>query len=140
MDTSSRFPTWAALGRRSIAYVALVAALVAMGMVLQTPAPFIVAALLTLPSSIAAVPLYYVLYGVTALIPGANPSSSSGEGGSTPGGGSVSVVTGEPALWFTVSMGVLAVIVMAAAAYANALAIKAIRARGTAHPPVSAPN
>lgn len=138
MDTSSRFPAWAALDRRSVLYVALIAALVAAGMLLQTPGPFIVAAVLTLPASIAAIPLYYVLYGVTALIPGANPSSSSGQGTSTPGGGSVSVVTGLPAPWFTIAMGVLAVIVMAAAAYANALAIKAIRARNTSRPPVSA--
>jgi hypothetical protein len=54
---------------------------------------------------------------------------------STPGGDTVSVVTGEPALWFTLSMGVLAVLVMAAAAYANALALKGIRARALKRAP-----
>jgi hypothetical protein len=116
--------------------VITVAALVAAGMLLQSPGLFVVAAVMTIPSSIAAVPTYYVLYGITALIPGANPSSGSGKGVSTPGGGTVSVVTGEPALWFTVSMGVLAVVVMALAAYANALALKAIRERaGHRHRP-----
>jgi hypothetical protein len=106
-----------------------VAALVTAGVLLQSPGPFLLALLLTLPSSLVALPVYYLLYGLVAMIPGANPASSSGKGLSTPDGTTVTVVSGEPALWFTVAMAVLAVLVVAGAAWLNAIGLKAILSR-----------
>jgi hypothetical protein len=117
------------VGHCSRGYIAGVAALVAAGVLLQSPGPFLVAVLVTLPSSIVAMPVYYLLYGVVAYLSGGNPSSSSGTGTSAPDGTTVTVVTGEPALWFTVAVGVLAVLVMACAAWANAMGLKVIRSR-----------
>ena len=64
-------PTW-----RSTTYLAAVAGLATAGFVSGSPAPIVLAAVLALPASIVAVPCYYLVYGLLALVTGANPSSS----------------------------------------------------------------
>ena len=96
--------------------------------------PLVAAAVLTLPASLAAIPAYYVVYGLTALVPGANPSNSSGEGSSSAGGEVTSTVTGLPAAWFTISTAVLLVALLAGAAVLNVVAVQAFRSRPPSRP------
>ena len=63
---------------RSLVYVVAVALVATAGFTQESPWPILFAALLALPASIVAAPSYYVVYGVLALIPGANPSSNTG--------------------------------------------------------------
>ena len=48
------------------------------GLTEKSPWPIVRAVLLALPASVVALPRYYVVYGVLAPIPVANPSSSTG--------------------------------------------------------------
>ncbi len=68
------------------AYVLTVGAIATYGFAADSTAAILTAAALALPTSIVAVPGFYLAYGLLALVPGANPSSSSGSGGCTPGG------------------------------------------------------
>jgi hypothetical protein len=101
---------------RSLIYVVAVAVIAALGFTEQSPWPILLAALLAVPSSIVAVPCYYLAYGFLALIPGANPSSSSG----------------TPAAWFTVTTFVLGILALTVAAFANVLLLRALAARRSA--------
>jgi len=110
----------------------------------ESPWPILLAAVLTLPASIVAVPCYYVAYGILALVPGANPSSSTGYGTqSAPGSKVTSVVTGAPAAWFTVTALVLGILTMTVAALLDVLLFRAFAARrrktGEVLPPGSSP-
>ena len=101
----------ARLTPRSLIYVAAVALVAAVGFVEQSPWPIVVAALLALPASIVTLPCYYVVHGVLALIPGANPSSSTGSSSSDAYGSTLTTVaTGTPAAWFTVTTHVLGIL------------------------------
>ena len=64
-------PTW-----RSTTYLAAVAGLATAGFVSGSPAPIVLAAVLALPASIVAVPCYYLVYGLLALVTDANPIHS----------------------------------------------------------------
>jgi hypothetical protein len=116
------------IDRRALGYVAAVAVLAAIGVLAQSPWPLLLAAVLGLPASLVVLPVYYLAYGLLALVPGANPSSTSGSGTGAAGTGTVtSVVTGEPATWFTVTAYVLAVLLLGGAAALNALLLQALR-------------
>ena len=118
-------PTW-----RSSTYLVAVAGLATVGFVQGSPGPIVLAALLALPASIVAVPCYYVVYGLLALVTGANPSSSSGSGsGSSAGGASTTVTTDDTATWFAVTTHVLGVLALVAAAALNVLLVQAVRSR-----------
>ena len=118
-------PTW-----RSITYLAAVAGLATAGFVSGSPAPIVLAAVLTLPASIVAVPCYYLVYGLLALVTGANPSSSSGSGsGSSAAGGSTTVTADDTATWFAVTTHVLGVLALVAAAALNVLLVQAVLSR-----------
>ena len=101
---------------RSLIYVVAVAVIAALGFTEQSPWPILLAALLAVPSSIVAVPCYYLAYGFLALIPGANPSSSSG----------------TPAAWFTVTTFVLGILALTVAAFVNVLLLRSLAARRSA--------
>jgi hypothetical protein len=74
--------------------------------------------------------LIYVVYGVLALIPGANPSSSTGSSSSDAYGSTLTTVTtGTPAAWFTVTTHVLGILALTAAAFLNVLLFRALAAR-----------
>ena len=118
-------PTW-----RSSTYLVAVAGLATVGFVQGSPGPIVLAALLALPASIVAVPCYYVVYGLLALVTGANPSSSSGSGsGSSAGGASTTVTTDDTATWFAVTTHVLGVLALVAAAALNVLLVQAVLSR-----------
>jgi hypothetical protein len=91
----------------------------------------VLAAVLALPASIVAVPCYYLVYGLLALVIGANPSSSSGSGSgsSAPGGGSTTVTADDPATWFAVTAHVLGVLGLVVAAALNVLVVRALLSR-----------
>ncbi|MEP7368528.1 MAG: hypothetical protein ABI662_02650 [Dermatophilaceae bacterium] len=107
-----------------------VALIAAVGFTGGSPWPILLAAILTLPASIVAVPCYYLAYGILALIPGANPSSSTGSAMQyAPAGPITSVVTGEPAAWFSVTALVVGILTMTVAAILNVLLRRAFEAR-----------
>ena len=120
----------ARLTPRSSVYVAAVALVAAVGFIEQSPWPIVVAVLLALPASIVTLPCYYVVYGVLALIPGANPSSSTGSSSSDAYGNTLTTVTtGAPAAWFTLATHVLGILALTAAAFLNVLLLRALAAR-----------
>ena len=118
-------PTW-----RSSTYLVAVAVLATVGFVQGSPGPIVLAAVLALPASIVAVPCYYLVYGLLALVTGANPSSSSGSSsGSSAGGSSTTVTTDDMATWFAVTTHVLGVLALTAAAAVNVLLVRAVVSR-----------
>lgn len=114
----------------SSVYVVAVSSLAAVGFIEGTPGPIILAAVLALPTSLIAMPGYYVLFGLLALVPGANPSTTSGSAmGAADGTVISSVSSGSPAHWFTVTTVVLGIVVFAAAATLNVLLARTLLAR-----------
>ena len=103
------------------AYVAAVAGLATLGFAADSTAAILLAAALTLPVGVPAVVGYYVAYGLLALVPGANPSASSGSASCTADGLCTSSTTGDAATWFLVTADVLGVVALTAAAVANVL-------------------
>ena len=101
---------------RSSLYVVAVAVIAAVGFTEQSTWPILFATMLAVPASIVAVPCYYLVYGFLALIPGANPSSSSG----------------TPAAWFTVTTFVLGILALTVAAFVNVLLLRFLAARRSA--------
>jgi hypothetical protein len=112
----------------STAYVLLVAAAAAVGFAVGSPAPILLAAAATLPASLLTLPLFYLAYGLLALVPGANPSSSSGSGSSTADGVVTSNVTGETAGWFTATTHVAGVLLLTAGAVADVVLVRSLAA------------
>ena len=116
---------------RSSAYVVAIVLMATAGIIEQSPWPVLLAGLLTVPACFAAVPCYYIVYGVLAQIPGANPSSSTGyEYQSAPGAKIVSVMTGAQATWFVITAQALGILAFAVAAILNVLLLRAIASRG----------
>lgn len=85
--------------------------------------------MLTLPASTVALPGYYIVYGVLALVPGANPDSNAGSESVSPDGTVISIVTGEPAAWFTVTTALLGILALTLAAVLNVVLLRALAAR-----------
>lgn len=114
-------------------YVLAVAVLAAAGFITDSTPPILVAAALSLPFSVIALPGYYMAYGLLALVPGANPSTSSspatGSGSCTPDGVCSATTTGDPAAWFVLATGVLGVLALTVAALLNLLAFRVLTAR-----------
>lgn len=111
-------------------YVAVVAACATSGLVGHTAWPVLLAAAISLPAGIVTLPGYYVAYGLLALIPGADPSSSSGSGSADAGGHLISsVATGAQATWFTITAPLLGVLLLTAGAVVNVLLVRVLVAR-----------
>jgi hypothetical protein len=89
----------------------------------------LLAALLGLPASVLALPGYYFMYGMLALVPGANPSSSAGSGSCAPDGSCHGSVAGEPAVWFTISTDALGILALTGAALLNVVVFRTLTAR-----------
>lgn len=64
--------------RQRLISVVAVAWIATVGLTEKSPWPIVLAVLLALPASIVALPCYYVVYGVLAPTPVANPSSNTG--------------------------------------------------------------
>ncbi len=111
-------------------YVAGVTVLAGVGFIGDTPWPILLAALLTAPASIVALPAYYLVYGLLALVPGANPTASSGSAtGGAPGPAQSTEVVGATASWFTSATHLLGIATFAGAAVLNVVIARAYIAR-----------
>jgi hypothetical protein len=117
-------PTWG-----TSAYVGTVAATAAAGFVADSTALILIAALVALPASVLAMPGYYVAYGLVALVPGANPSSSSGYQSCSPDGTCHGSVEGELAAWFAITADALGIVALTGAALVNVVGLRAVIAR-----------
>jgi hypothetical protein len=119
-------------------YVLGVAALSTLGFTTGSTPTILLAALLALPSSVVAIPAYYIVYGLLALVPGANPSSSTGSGSCTPSGDCQVSTTGDLAGWFTFATEAIGILALTAAALLNAVVLRnliaALRTRMQAPP------
>ncbi len=111
------------------AYALTVAAIATTGFSTGSPLVIVLSALLSLPSSILAVAAYYVVYGLLALVPGANPSSSTGSGSCRPNGDCLTSTTGDLAVWFTVTTEVIGVLALVAAALVNVAVHRSVTTR-----------
>src|SRR5689334_19175276 len=118
----------------ALSYVAAVTLLAAVGFATGQALLVGIAALVTLPVSIATVPMVYLMAGAMAFVPGANPSHASGSGYAGPHGNVVVTQAGEPASWYLVSIDVVGVVVLVLAAVANVLLLDlVIRRRRRVH-------
>ena len=115
--------------RGSSAYVLVVAAIAAVGFIRESPWPILLAALLAVPASAATLPAYYLVFGLLALIPEVNPSSSSGSGTGSTNEAVTYSVTGAPAMWFTITTEVLGVLALAVAAMINVFLLRTWQVR-----------
>jgi hypothetical protein len=118
---------WLTLG--ASIYVLVVAATAGVGFITESTQTILVAALLALPASIVALPGYYVIYGILALVPGANPSNSSGSGSCAPDETCHESATGDPAAWFSISADALGVLALSGAAVLNVVVLRLLIAR-----------
>lgn len=111
-------------------YVLVVAVVATMGFVTESTAVIFLAALLSLPASVIALPGYYVVYGLLALIPGAIPSESSGAAACSPDGVDCEwTSTGDLAGWFHVTTDVIGILALTCAAVLNVLGLCIVTAR-----------
>lgn len=108
----------------SWAYVAGVAVIAGAGFFGDSTALILLAALLSLPASVIAIPGYYLTYGLLALVPGANPSSSSGSASCSSAGECTSSTTGDLAPWFAITTDLVGVLALTCAALVNLLALR----------------
>lgn len=111
------------------AYVLGVAVIASTGFIADSTPTILLAALLSLPTSVMTLPGYYMAYGVLALVPGANPSVSTGSSTCTVDGVCISSTTGDLADWFLVTTNVLGVLAFTVAALLNVLAVGFLVAR-----------
>lgn len=110
-------------------YALGVAVVAAAGFLGDSTSTILLSALLSLPASLIAVPGYYLAYGLLALVPGANPSESSGSGSCTEGGECSSSTTGDLADWFQVTTDVVGILALTCAALLNLLALRILTTR-----------
>lgn len=100
-------------------YIVVVAVTATVGFSTDSTRTILIAAALGLPSSLFAVPAFYAAFGLLALVPGANPSSSSGSGYCTRDGDCEWTSTGDPAAWFLPTTDVLGIVALTGAALLN---------------------
>ncbi len=110
----------------AMGYVAAVTVLASIGFASGQALLIGVAALVTLPASIVALPAFYLGAGLMGLVPGANPSHETSSGYGGPGGVVVLSETGGPASWYLVSLDLLGLLALALAALGNVLLIDAV--------------
>ncbi len=118
------------------AYALTVGVLATLGFGAGSTVLIALAALVTLPSSALAVPAYYLAYGLLALVPGANPSISTGSETCSAAGDCTVTVTGQQAPWFVVASATIGILALLAAAVANLALLRRLTAR---RPPRTAP-
>ena len=110
-------------------YALCVAVVAGVGFVGDSTSTILLAAVLSLPASMIAVPGYYLAYGLLALVPGANPSGSSGSASCTAAGECNSSATGGLPHWFVVTTDVVGVLALTCAALVNVLALRILTER-----------
>ena len=114
----------------STLYVIATGLLASVGFALANPWPILLATLITLPSSIIALPAYYLAYGLLSQLSGANPSTSSGSGSVSSDGAVTSTISiAMPAEWLTTLTPILGVGAIVAAAIANVFITRTLAAQ-----------
>jgi hypothetical protein len=124
-----RVPALARLLRPTLkgsTYVLVVAGVATFGFTTESTAAILFAAFLTLPLSVAAVPAYYIAYGLLAQLPGANSSSSTGSSSCTAAGECHSSSTGDVAAWFALTTDIVGVLALATAAVLNVVVFRSL--------------
>jgi len=117
------------------AYVVVVGGLATLGVVLDSTGAILLAGLITLPTSVAAVIGYYVVYGLLAQVPGANPDSASGSASCTPNGECHGSSTGDLATWFALTTDLVGILALVVSALVNVAVVGGIlRGRPRASP------
>jgi hypothetical protein len=115
------------------AYVATVAITATIGFTTDSTAAILLAVLLTLPSGVPAVVGYYLVYGLLAQVPGANPDSVSGYESCTADGECHGSTTGELVTWFAVTTDLIGIVALTAAALLDVVLVRLLlRLRGSA--------
>ena len=109
-------------------YALSVAAVATLGFTTTATPAILLAAVLTLPSSVIAVAVYYLAFGLLAQIPGANPSQSSGTGSCPPHASCQVSTAGDPASWFTHATELVGILALTAAALLNVVLLRRIAA------------
>jgi hypothetical protein len=115
--------------RLEAAYLLAVAGLATWGFATGSTATILFTVLLALPTGPSAVVGYYVAYGLLAQVPGANPDTNTGSGACSPSGACQVSTTGDPAMWFTLSADVIAVLLLTAAAVVNVVLFRLVVSR-----------
>ena len=118
------------------AYVVVVATIATVGFTTGSTAAILLAAALSLPASVPAMIGFYLVYGLLAQVPGANPDSSSGSMSCTAAGECSGSSSGDLATWFVVVTDVVGVLALTVAAVLNVLLVRMVwrgrRVRGSA--------
>lgn len=107
-------------------YVLTVAAVATQGFTTESTGTILLAAFLALPSSAVAVPAYYAAYGLLALVPGANPSSSTGSASCSSAGDCQTSTSGDLADWFALTTDVVGILALTAAAVLNVIVLRIV--------------
>jgi len=110
-------------------YALIVMVIATAGFTTESTSMILLAAFLALPSSVIAVPAYYLVYGLLALVPGANPSRGTGSGSCTPTGECRASTTGDLAAWFTIATEVIGILALTAAGLMNVMVVRSLIAR-----------
>lgn len=110
----------------ALTYVLGVAAVTTLGFTTASTSLLLLAAVVTLPSSVVAVPAFYVVVGVLGLVPGANPSHSTGSGSCASSGDCQVSTTGDPAFWFLFATETVGILALTAAAVLNVILLRAL--------------
>lgn len=106
------------------AYVLVVAVVAGVGFATSSTETILLAAAISLPASVIAIPAYYLSYGLLAQVPGANPSQSTGSVTCDSSGACHGVTSGDPAAWFTCTTEVLGTVALVAAAVLNLVLLR----------------
>jgi hypothetical protein len=115
------------------AYVLVVTGVAGFGFVSGSTALILAAVVLALPLSIVALPAFYVVFGLLAMVPGANPDTSTGSATCSPNGDCQSWTSGDPAAWFTVTTEVIGVLALGMAALVNVVVLRLLLGSLRAH-------
>ncbi|GAA4701105.1 hypothetical protein [Nocardioides conyzicola] len=109
------------------AYVVVVATVATVGFTTGSTAGILIAAALSLPASVPAIVGYYLVYGLLALVPGANPDSSTGSMSCTAEGVCSGSSNGDLATWFVVATDAVGIVALTAAAVLNVVLLRMVR-------------
>ena len=105
-------------------YVLAVAVLATLGFTVGSAAIILLAAFVTLPSSVVAVPGYYTVYGLLTQVAGANLSQSTEAGSCDSNGVCHAATTGDSASWFTFATDVIGALALIAAGVLNVVLLQ----------------
>lgn len=117
-----------------VIYVVGVGVVATVGFTAGSTALIVIVSLLTLPSSVVAVPAYYIAFGLLAQIPGANPTHTTGSG-ICPSNQECHVsTTGDPASWFTHATDLVGILALTMAALVNVVLLARLVPAGRIRP------